>query len=235
MPEGDLLVASEVMPIVKNLIKAQNVSELTKAVDELYAAYPEVVQEYLEDPQAPGHRFPGDEDKEGHVKKPFFGYKTGDKPAPQRDPEKAQPTIDPEPYLKRLAVLVKAFGPKRVTVKQLRLSPNAFLLLRQIRKAYAEELKASPGAPPAAAAPSQEKRLCPRCGGAPCYCPDGGGESGPATSAPKSPVAALGIKSEDGDTSEGSSEQKGPTAVTMDAKDFVEKPSQERPVTPAKT
>lgn len=215
MPE-DLLYKREIMPIVRSFATARNPSELRKAVEELYAAYPEVTKEYLEDPQAPGHRFPGEEKKhEGGS--PHFGYKQGKdgKHAPQSENDKFNPVIKPDPYLKRLAFLAKWFGDRKMPA----VAPSDRVVqlkaLANLRKALTEETKAPVSAPaPQPAAMQQERRLCPRCGGAACYCPDGGGQAG---------------KSADGSAGEGSEAQKGP-AVVEDRKDFVPQSEPDRPL-----
>jgi hypothetical protein len=165
---NELLYASEIMPIVKDLVEARTASELQKATDKLLGAYPEVVQEYLEWDNP--HKAPGPE--EPHDKKsPFFDYKTGKKPAPQSDPKDYQPTITAEPYLKRAALLAKAFAEKpKPTLKVA--DWHGLQALHVLAKAARSELAKQPLAPGAAPpAPTQESRLCPRCGGTPCSCP----------------------------------------------------------------
>lgn len=218
----DVLIVSEVMPIVKGLVTARTQSQLTKAVEELYAAYPEVVHEYLEDPQAPGHRFPGPE-KDHPKASPHFGYKQGKdgKQAPQSENDKFNTVVKPEVYLKNLVRLIKAFGSQQATLTKLNM--RQLVALQALRKAYAAELAKAPIAPPAGGGPAamqQERRLCPRCGGAPCYCPDGGGQAG---------------KSADGSAGPGSETQKAPTAVTEDRKDFVPQSEPDRPLKNKKT
>lgn len=238
MPQ-DLLIAAEVMPIVKNIAYARTGAELQKAVKELYAAYPEVVKEYLEDEPAPGHKFPGEEEPSTIKGSPFFDYKTGKegRTAPQSPPEKYAPQVDPKAYMKRLAILVKAFQPKYPndegadekgrkeedadlkrelgTHRAMRSIGMKAQFLHALRKALSEETKAPVVTPPpagGAAAMQQERRLCPRCGGAPCYCPDGGGQAG---------------KSADGSAGAGSEETK---TVVMENKDVVPHSEPNRPL-----
>lgn len=215
MPQ-DLLIAAEVMPIVKNIAYARTGAELQKAVKELYAAYPEVVKEYLEDEPAPGHKFPGEEEPSTIKGSPFFDYKTGKegRTAPQSPPEKYAPQVDPKAYLKHLGMLVKAFGAQAQKADPT-VDPGTLHRLYALRKALSEETKAPVVAPPpagGAAAMQQERRLCPRCGGAPCYCPDGGGQAG---------------KSADGSAGAGSEETK---TVVMENKDVVPHSEPDRPL-----
>lgn len=204
----DLVYLDEVKSILKSAVHGCN-SCLQKVDWAMGAAYDEpIVEEYLEDPQAPGHRFPGPEQPhKGEWKDVAFEYhkgvpsKAGQK-APQVPPDSVSVQIDPVPYIKKAMRVQELFGmnkadPKKDKVTGEMVHPVGHLkkaaALLTIVKAYQSELAKAPpmmqepaDMPPM---PGQEDRLCPRCGGGPCKCP-GDGEQKPMPGAAAAPMGA---------------------------------------------